>query len=209
MKPHYTAACVALLALGVPVIAQNMPTEAPGKADPKRITAGNYKVDPHHTQVAFTIDHLGFNPYHGLFGEITGTLSLDPAKPAASKLSIEIPMSGITTTSADLTAHLKKPEFFDVEKFPTARFESTAVRASGTTATITGNLTIKGTTRPVTLNAKFTGAGTMPMKGAAETVGFTATTTVKRSDFGVNYGIPLVGDQVDLTITAAFEKTAN
>ena len=90
-------------------------------------------------------------------------------------------------------------------KFPTAHFESTSVRVSGTTATIVGNLTIKGVTRPVTLAAQFVGAGKAPM-GGKDAVGFEATTTIKRSDFGVNYGVPLVTDEVPLTISAAFEK---
>jgi polyisoprenoid-binding protein YceI len=196
---------IALVALGSLAVAQNLPTEAPGKPDPTRVTAGTYSVDPAHTQLAFKVDHLGFNPYHGLFGNITGTLTLDPAKPDASKLSIDIPMSGIVTTSLELNEHLRKPEFFDAARYTAAHFESTSVTASGTNATIAGNLTIKGVTKAVVLQAHFTGAGKGPMNGV-ETVGFEATTTVRRSDFGVSYGIPLVSDEVPLEITAAFEK---
>jgi polyisoprenoid-binding protein YceI len=203
-RPIVTACLLAVAAATLPAIAQ-MPKEAPGKADPARVTAGTYKADSAHTQIAFTVNHLGFNAYHGLFGDSTGTLTLDPAKPSAAKVDIEIPMSGITTTSAKLTEHLKGADFFDAAKFPTARFQSTAVMASGTNATITGNLTIKGVTKPVTLNAKFIGAGKGPMNGA-DTVGFEATTSIKRSDFGISYGVPLVSDEVPLEITVAFEK---
>jgi polyisoprenoid-binding protein YceI len=115
-------------------------------------------------------------------------------------------MSGITTTNAKLTEHLKGADFFDAAKFPTARFQSTSVSASGTSATITGNLTLKGVTKPVTLNAKFVGAGKGPMNGL-ETVGFEATGSIKRSDFGISYGIPFVPDEVPLEITVAFEKS--
>lgn len=199
-----TACLLTAAALTVPAIAQ-MPKEVPGKADPSRVTAGTYKADSGHTQILFSVNHLGFNVYHGLFGDATGTLTLDPAKPAAAKVDIEIPMSGITTTSAKLTEHLKGADFFDAAKFPTGRFQSTAVQASGTDATITGNLTLKGVTKRVTLKAKFTGAGKGPMN-QLETVAFEATTTIKRSDFGISYGIPFVPDEVPLQITVAFEK---
>jgi len=119
---------------------------------------------------------------------------------------VDFPIVGVRTTSAELDEHLKKPEFFDAAKFPTAHFESTSVVASGMNATINGNLTLKGVTKPVTLKAKFIGAGKGPMN-SADTVGFEATTTISRSAFGISYGVPLVGDQVDLTIAAAFEKS--
>lgn len=197
-------AAAVTLALAAPAAAQ-MPAEVPGKADPARVTAGAYKVDPAHTQVTFTVNHLGFSLYRGQFGDITGTLTLDPAKPAAARMSIEIPMSGLVTTSKALTDHLMKADFFDAARYPSARFESTSIVVSGTNAVITGNLTIRDVTRPVTLQARFIGAGTSPMN-KAETVGFEATARLKRSDFGVSYGIPFVTDEVDLAISAAFEK---
>ncbi|RVT94259.1 YceI family protein [Sphingomonas crocodyli] len=198
-------------AAALPVIAQDMPKEAPGAPDPARITGGTYKADPYHTQVGFDVLHLGFSQYRGLIGDITGTLTLDPKKPAAAKVSIDIPLEGIKTTSADLDKHLKAADFFDATKFPTAHFESTSVKVNGTKAVIAGNLTIKGVTKPVVLDTKFVGAGKMfnPMtKATTEQVGFEATTTIKRSDFGVSYGVPLVPDAVPLTISVAFEKPA-
>ena len=187
-----------------PALAQ-MPTTPPGAMDVKRIAAGNYTVDPNHTQIVFTVNHLGFNSYWGVFGGATGTLTLDPAKPNAATVSIEIPMSGLVTTSAKLNEHLAKPDFFDAAKFPTATFKSTGVTVSGTTARIAGNLTLHGVTKPIVLDAKFTGAGT-GMMGGKGTVGFEATTTVKRSDFGVSGYVPLISDEVPLNITVAFEK---
>lgn len=203
-RPIVTACLLAAAAATLPAIAQ-MPKEVPGKADPKRVTAGTYKTDSAHTQIAFTVNHLGFNAYHGIFGDPAGTLTIDPANPATTKVDIEIPMSGITTTSAKLTEHLKAPDFFDVAKFPTARFQSTSVTVKGTDATIVGNLTLKGVTKPVTLQAKFIGAGKGPMN-QLETIGFEATTTISRSAFGVSYGVPFVSDEVPLQITVAFEK---
>ena len=198
------AAAVLLVATAAPVTAQ-APAGPPGRADISRITAGTYKVDSNHTQVTWTVDHLGVSPLSGMFGGITGTLQLDPARPAASRLEIEIPLSGLTTTSEGFSRHLRTPDMFDAAKFPTARFVSTAVRPQGTRAVIAGNLTLHGVTRPVTLNAVFVGAGPNPMSKAAN-VGFTATGTLKRSDFGLGYGVPAVGDEVKLQITGAFEK---
>ncbi|MBU0774876.1 MAG: YceI family protein, partial [Alphaproteobacteria bacterium] len=99
-------------------------------------------------------------------------------------------------------------DFFDAAKFPTATFVSTSVKPDGATgADITGNLTIKGVTKPVTLDAELYGAGKAPaMAGGKENVGFVATTTIKRSDFGMAYGVPMVGDAIELKIVAAFQK---
>jgi len=190
------------LFIAIPAVAQ---TGAPGAPDASRVKAGSYKMDPNHSQIAWTIDHLGFSLYHGLLGEPTGTLTLDPAKPAAASVSVTIPMDKVLTTSTQLNGHLQTPDFFDVKQFPTATFASTKVVTKGTHATITGNLTLHGVTKPVVLEAKFTGAGDSPMSKAA-TVGFEATTSIKRSDFGIVKYLPALGDKVDLQITAAFER---
>jgi polyisoprenoid-binding protein YceI len=197
-------AALALAVLAAPVIAQ-MPTTPPGTPDATRVVAGTYTVDPYHTQVMFTVNHLGFNAYYGIFGGSTGTLILDPKKPSAAAVDITIPLAGLVTTSDKLNEHLKTPDFFDAVKFPTATFKSTSVTVSGTKARIAGTLTVKGVSKPVVLDAHFVGAGPAPMSNAP-TIGFEATTTVKRSDFGVSYGVPLVSDEVPLKITVAFEK---
>jgi len=203
LRKTFLAAIAASL-IAVPAVAQ-MPSGPPGKAEASRVVAGTYKVDANHTQVLWEVDHMGFTPLWGLFGGITGSLTLDPAKPDASKLSVEIPLSGITASPAGFVKHLSSPDFFDVAKFATATFVSTSVKASGNKATITGDLTIKGVTKPVTLDAQFYGAGGNPMS-KAPTVGFTATTTIKRSDFGLGMAAPVVSDKTELKIVAAFEK---
>lgn len=195
----------ALLAVSaIPVLAQDMPTEAPGAPDPARVVAGTYNVDPDHTQVLFTVSHLGFSTYTGMFIAPTGTLAIDPKNPAAAKVDITFPIARVVTTAAGLDEHLQKPEFFDAAKFPTGHFVSTKVTIANETAQIDGNLTLRGVTRPVTLDAQFVGAGKSPMGPPKVNVGFAATTTIKRSDFGISYGIPLVSDEVLLTINAAF-----
>jgi polyisoprenoid-binding protein YceI len=195
-----------ILALAaVPGIAQQLPTKVPGTPTLSRVTAGTYKVDGGHTQVVFTVTHLGFSHYTSQFIEPTGTLVLDPKNPARDKVEISFPIAKVSTTAAELNAHLQKPEFFDSAKFPEGKFVSTKVTVKGMTATIAGNLTLKGVTKPVVLNAHFIGAGPGPMPPHKTNIGFAATTSIKRSDFGISYGIPLVSDKVDLVINAAFE----
>ena len=109
------------------------------------------------------------------------------------------------TSRADLTKHMMSPDFLDAAKFPTATFESTKVVATGNTAKITGNLTLLGVTKPVVLDATFTGAGNNPMNKKA-TIGFHGSTTIKRSDFGMAKYVPMVGDDVKIAISIAFEK---
>lgn len=207
------APAAALGLLAVPLLAQ-MPAEAPGKPDRTLVKAGTYKLDPNHTLVAWHVDHLGFSDYFGLFGDITGTLVLDPKNPAAAKVDVTIPVSKVLTASKGLNEHLLrpaktaggKPDFFGPEPAD-ARFVSTEVKPGrdGVSATITGRLTLNGVTRPVTIAAKFYGAGKSPM-GGAETVGFSGKASIMRSQFGITTGIPMVGDKVDLEISAPFER---
>ena len=203
------AAIAAIIA--VPVIAQQ--SGPPGAPDKARVTAGTYAADPGHTMVVWEVDHFGFSKYTGLFGDVTGTLVLDPANPAASKVEVTIPVAKVTTANAGLTGHLLragkdggKPDFFGAAPAD-AKFVSTSVVLDddGDEAKVTGNLTLNGVTKPVTLDVDFHGAGTNPYNKKV-TVGFNAEATIKRSDFGIAFGIPAVSDTVDLEIHAAFEK---
>ena len=198
------AAALIAIAGGTVVIAQ-APAGVPGTKDVAKVTGGTYKVDGGHTQVVFAWDHMGFTNNVGVFAEPTGTLMLDKANPSASTVSIDVSIANLKTGVAKLDEHLLKADFFDVAKFPTAKFVSTSVKAEGSGATITGNLTIKGITKPVTLDAEFYGAGTNPMN-KQENVGFVATGSIKRSDFGLGYAVPVVGDAVELKIIAGFQK---
>ena len=178
----------------------------PGAPDKARVSGGSYAVDSNHTLVTWTVDHFGFNNYSGQFAQASGTLMLNPTNVSAAQVDITLPMSGIVTGAEGLTKHLKSPDFFNAEVYPTARFVSTSVVPTGMdTAAITGNLTIGTITRPVTLNANFHGAGTNPMS-KKENVGFHATASLNRSDFGIKYALPMVSDRVDLDITVAFTK---
>ncbi len=200
------------LFIAVPLIAQSAP-QVPGAKDVTRVTAGIYNTDPGHTLIGWRVSHFGFNDYFGIFGDSTGTLTIDPAKPNTAKVDITIPVSKVVTASAGLTGHLLragkdggKADFFGPAPAD-AKFVSTNVVASGTNAKITGNLTLNGITKPVVLNATFSGAGANPFN-KKPTIGFHATTTIKRSEFGVAYGIPVVSDEVKLDISVAFEKAS-
>ncbi|MFN3819794.1 YceI family protein [Blastomonas sp.] len=197
------------LAAATPLIAQG--AQIPGQQDASRVTAGSYATDPGHTLIGWRVSHFGFNDYFGIFGDATGTLEIDPANPSAAKVDITIPVSKVTTASSGLTDHLLragkdggKPDFFGPSPAD-ARFVSTSVAATGNTAKITGNLTLNGVTKPVVLDTEFSGAGANPFN-KKETVGFHATTTIKRSEFGVAYGLPMISDDVELDISVAFEK---
>lgn len=203
-------AAVATAAIAAPVIAQQAttaPAATPGAPDKSRVTAGSYAVDPSHTQVMWRVNHFGFNDYFGLFGDVTGTLKLDPANLQASAVDITIPLRSLKTNSDGLTKHLASADFFEFDRFEDATFKSTAITLDpdGVRARIDGNLTLKGQTRPMTITARFEGAGTNPMN-KKETVGFHGLATIQRSQFGINYALPNIPDEVNLAISVAFEK---
>ena len=202
-----------LLALAALLCAGSLnaaPAQAPGQPDPARVTAGTYITDPAHTMVGFRINHMGFTDVFGLFGSITGTLVLDPAHLDQAQVAVRIPVRKILTTSQGLTEHLLmpsgagKPDYFG-PKPADAQFNSTKVTpgTDGKSAVIAGQLSLNGVTKPVTIAARFTGAGKGLMSSALN-VGFEGTARIKRSDFGLIADFPLVGDQVDLTISATF-----
>lgn len=203
-----TLAILALVA-ATPLIGQGM--QLPGQKDASRVTAGTYATDPGHSLIGWKVNHFGFNDYFGIFGDVGGTLTIDPANPSSAKVDVTIPIGKVTTASAGLTSHMLragkdggKPDFFGPAPAD-ARFVSTKVEASGTSAKITGDLTLNGVTKPVVLDTEFSGAGANPFS-KKETLGFHATTTIKRSEFGIAYGLPVVSDDVKLDITVAFEK---
>ena len=191
-----------ILALtAAPVLAQT--AAVPGAPVKARVAAGTYAVDPNHTQVTWQVNHMGFSMLEGQFGASGGSITIDPAKPNATKVEVNFAIDQLSVTSAPFTGHLKSKDFFDVATHPTAKFVSTKVVATGDKATITGDLTIKGITKPVVLQATFVGAGTNPMNKKVN-FGFRATSSIKRSDFGLGTAVPVVSDRVDLTINAAF-----
>jgi polyisoprenoid-binding protein YceI len=203
------SALLAAAVLAAPLLAQPAPPAgSPGMIHgdtSKPVVAGNYRVEPDHTQVAFAVSHLGISPYAGWFSGASGSLSIDPAHPEAAKLSVSIPIASVATTSPKLTEELKSADWFDAGRYPTAAFTSTAVHVRGEGAAVDGNLTLHGVTRPVTIHARLFGSGMNPMS-KAQSVGFIGRMPIRRSDFGISKYVPMVSDEVELVINAAFEK---
>ena len=181
-------------------------TAAPAVHDPARVQAGSYKIDPNHTQVTFGVSHMGFSEYRGRFSGVYGTLQIDPRHLGSAKLDVSVPVASVSTTSATLDGELRSADWLAAGQFPQMRFRSLKVTPTGAgRARIDGELTLHGQTRPVTLQARFIGAGTDPL-AKAYTVGFEATGTLNRSAFGVKTYLPLIGDEISLTVAGAFQK---
>lgn len=202
---HKSIALLAAAALAGTAAIAAQPQAQPATAAAATVQAGSYKVDANHTQVVWSVDHFGFTRLYGMVGSMSGTLDINPARPSAAKVAIDIPLSGLTVTSPGFAKHLATADLFDVASFPTARFVSRSVTVRGNQATIAGDLTLRGVTKPLTLDARLHGAGLNPMN-KKPTIGFSATATLKRSDFNLGYAVPNVSDEVKLEITAAFEK---
>jgi len=171
----------------------------------KDVKPGVYQVEPYHTQVLFTVSHFGLSEFSGVLTGAAGSLKLDPAKPENSKLEVTVDAATILTPVQKLTDELKDAEWLDAGKFPKASFVSTRITPTGPNeATIAGELTLHGVTKPLVLKAHFVGAGVNPItKGY--TVGFDGQGVIKRTEFGVSKYAPMIGDEVHLTIHAAFE----
>ena len=169
---------------------------APALADPVA-----YEIDGRHTQVHFTWSHFGMSNLSGRFDEVKGTFAFDAANPAASSINVTIPIDSVSTGVAKLDTHLESPDFFDAAQFPTATFASTKVTADGEGKwKVAGNLTLHGVTKPVVLDVKVNYIGPHPMN-KAPVAGFDATTTIKRSDFGITYLMPGVPDDIHIRIS--------
>jgi polyisoprenoid-binding protein YceI len=177
---------------------------APG-FDPASVQDGSYTVEPNHTRVLFGVSHMGFTTWYGEFTNVSGSLNLTPKAVASSTLEIHIPASTISTSNAKLDGELKSEQWLDVAQFPEIVFKSKKVETTGKySAKVTGDLTLHGVTKAVTLDVKFNGAGVNPLD-KKYTTGFEVSGKIKRSDFGVKTYLPLIGDDVALIISAGFE----
>ncbi len=160
-----------------------------------------YKLDPAHTSVVAQWNHFGFSNPFAHFGNVEGTLVYDAANPGNSSVQVTLPLSGLESFTPKFNEHLRSADFFDAASFPNATFKSTKVEAVGAGKfKVTGELTIKDITRSVVLDATLNKAADHPMS-KAPTIGFDATTTISRTEFGVGAYAPNVGDTVTLRIT--------
>jgi polyisoprenoid-binding protein YceI len=170
------------------------------------LAAESYPIDARHSQVVFTYTHFGFSRQTAQFRQISGEVMFDAADPGKSSASVTIPIEALDTGVPDLDKDLKSPNFFDAAQFSDATFKSTKVEKTGAdTLNVSGDLTIHGVTRPVTLAVKVMKSGEHPMK-KVPALGFDATTTIKRSDFGVNKLVPMVSDEIDIHIAVEAQQ---
>ncbi|HEU5133933.1 MAG TPA: YceI family protein [Steroidobacteraceae bacterium] len=165
-------------------------------------SATTYTLEPNYTQGVLRWDHLGFSYPAAQFAQGTGTLEFDEGNPTMSSIRVTIPMASLNTGVPDLDEHLKSEDFFEVAKYPTATFVSTRVdKGAGMNRfRITGDLTIRKVTRPVTLDVTLLKVGKNARTEVA-TIGFDARGTLKRSDFGLGAFVPQVGDEIQLLVT--------
>lgn len=168
------------------------------------MTSARYDLDLAHSQLGFSVRHLLITRVHGVFATWTGTFELDDDAPERSKLHVDIDAATVDTRNPQRDGHLRSPDFFDTAAHPRIAFTSTQVAANGAELRITGNLTMKGVTRPVTfLVAR--GGPSKDSQGRAR-LGFSAAATIKRSEFGVSWSaayepnVPVVSDEVELAL---------
>src|SRR5258706_16369010 len=174
-------------------------------------TATTWKIDPAHSHLEFAVRHLLISTVKGRFGGVEGTVRTDEGNLAAADVSVTIDAASIDTREAQRDAHLKSADFFDVEKFPTLTFHGTRVAgAPDDPFSLTGDLTIHGVTRDITLDVTPEGRGKDPWGG--ERAGYSATTKIKRSDFGLTWNLALetggfvVGDEIKIRLDLELVK---
>jgi polyisoprenoid-binding protein YceI len=187
----FTAALSALLLTGVSAFAQS----------------SSWAMDTNHSQVNFAIKHMGVSTVRGSISGVTGTVVWDEKDPSKSSVEATIDAKTVSTNNEKRDAHLKSPDFFNVEKFPTLTFKSTSVTGASGKLQVIGDLTLGGVTKSVTLNVD---GPTAPQKGMGGKMvtGFSATGTLKRNDFnfGAKFGSPMLGDDVQFTIDVEADK---
>jgi polyisoprenoid-binding protein YceI len=176
-------------------------TSTPTSALP--LAAGRWTADPYHTTASFVVRHLGLSKVRGRFDGVTATLDVGDSLDSTS-VAAEIDMASVSTGNADRDAHLASSDFFNASANPTLRFASTSITGSDDAYTMVGDLTINGITKPVELNVEFFGTSVFPMDQSTR-AGFSATTSISRKDFGIEFNVPLGGDKVMISDKVAVE----
>ncbi len=159
-----------------------------------RAEKASFKVDPVHSMVLFKVRHMGASNFWGRFDAVSGSLVLDEADPSASTLEFEVKVESIDTNNPRRDQHLKSPDFFNAKQFPLIHYKGSSVKKTGEGAyEVSGDLTLHGVTRPLTLKFERVGTGKGP---AGPLAGFETTFTIKRSDFGMSFMLQGVSDEV-------------
>lgn len=155
-----------------------------------------YKVDETHSFVNFSISHLGYSLLKGRFNELSGNFVYDAEKPASNAIAMEVKTASVDTNHAERDKHLRNADFLNVSKYPTATFKTTGFEPKGEDGVLKGDLTLHGVTRPIAVDVKFVGAGKDPWGGYRR--GYIGSTTIKRSDFGMNYDLGPAAESMTL-----------
>ena len=161
--------------------------------------ADTFKIDPVHSSVVFGIKHMGLTNFYGAFNEINGTITVDTADPSKSAVEVTIPVESVDTRNEKRDQHLKSPDFFNAQQFPTMTFKSNKVEGSGDTWKITGDFTMHGVTKPLTVDFK-KGPEVKGQKGETKSGG-EARFTIKRSDHGMTFMQGPLGDEVNIVLS--------
>jgi polyisoprenoid-binding protein YceI len=176
--------------------------------------ATTWRVDSTHSLAEFAVRHLMISTVKGRFTEVTGTLIGDDTDPENSSIELTIPVLGIDTRESQRDAHLRSADFFEAERYPEIHFRSTRIaRAGKGQFTVTGDLTIRGTTKPVTLTVESGGRGKDPWGG--ERIGFSTATTINRKDFGLHWnqaleaGGVVVGNEVKISVELELVRSSD
>jgi polyisoprenoid-binding protein YceI len=179
---------------------------AAGATDAKDVPSGTYQLDPNHASITFKINHLGFSRYTGRFDKMEATLNYNNSALEKSELNVTIYPNSIDTNNQKLEEELRDDKWFNVTKYQRATFQSTGIEVtSPTTGKITGQFTLMGVSHTVTLDTTLIGTGTHMMT-KKPVIGFSATGTIKRSDYGLTNFLPMLGDDVTLEIEAEFDQ---
>ena len=165
------------------------------------LQATEFTIDPTHASAAFSVDHLGISETHGLFKDVSGAITFDEAKPEAASVTVNIAPASVDTANADRDKHLRNADFLDVGRFKELKFVSSGFKKTDDAKVfhVTGDLTLHGVTKTITVPVTYNGQATDPWKN--ERIGFTTTFSVKRSDYGMTYGAAMIGDEVTFTLS--------
>lgn len=188
------------------LVAQVLPVPEP-KTELSAIPGGSYEMDAAHASVTFEVTHMNFSTYVGRFNDLAATVDFKAGNPAASTLDVRIDPASIDTNNQVLEDKLRGGDFFDVKAHPELRYRSDRLEITGPdSGKLHGQLSMHGVTRPLVLDVTFRGGAKNPMTGKF-TLGFSASGSLKRSDYGITYLVPLVADDVDIRIHAEFVKS--
>ena len=195
------SACASTLA---PLVAPNVDTDA------NALEEGAYRLDRDHAALTFRVDHLGFSDYVGRFERFDATLDFDPEQPEAARVEAIIQMTSLDVANDEFAETLKGPQWFHTARYPEALFVSTAIEITGdNTGIMTGDLTLRGKTAPVSLNVVFNGGARDRLRRGAYIVGFSAVGAFDRTVFDVDRFSGVVGDEVTIAIEAEFMRREN